>query len=69
MDEKKSMRLSTLIALIRNEIGRREKAVEKQEQEFDKLEQFGRLNCLILHGNDPSRFCTYSLLQRFPYWL
>ena len=46
------MKLSTLIASIRDEIGRLEKAVEKQEQELDELEQYGQPNCRILHGNN-----------------
>ena len=45
------MEHSTLIASIRDEIGRLAKAVEKQEQELDDLKQYGRSNCLILHGN------------------
>ena len=46
------MELSTLIDLIKEEIGRLAKAIEKQEQGLNDLEQYGRSNCLILHEND-----------------
>ena len=45
------MELSTLIDSIKDEIGRLAKAIKKQKQDLDDLEQYGRLNCLILHGN------------------
>ena len=45
-------KLSTLIASIKDEIGRLAKAMEKHEQDLDDLEQYERVNCLILHRND-----------------
>ena len=50
--QEKLVELSTLIASIKDEIGRLAKAMEKQEQDLDDLEQYGRSNCLILHGNN-----------------
>ena len=37
---------------IKDEIGRRAKAIEKQKQDLDDLKQYGRLNCLILNENN-----------------
>ena len=50
--QEKLVALSTLIASIKDEIGRLAKAMEKQEQDLDDLEQYGRSNCLILNGNN-----------------
>ena len=50
--QEKLVELSTLINSIKDEIGRPAKAKEKQEQDLDDLEQYGRSNCLILHGNN-----------------
>ena len=53
--QKKLVELSTLIDSIKDEIGRLAKAMEKQEQDLDDLEQYGRSNCLILHVNNLDR--------------
>ena len=50
--QEKLEELSTLIDSIKDEIERLAKAMEKQEQDLDDLEQYGRSNCLILHGNN-----------------
>ena len=46
------MKLSTIINSIKVEFGQLAKMVEKQEQYLYDLEQHGRSNCLILHGNN-----------------
>ena len=46
------MKLSTIIDSIKVEVGQLAEMVEKQEQYLDDLEQYGRSNCLILHGNN-----------------
>ena len=46
------MKLSTIIDSIKVEVGQLTEMVEKQEQYLDDLEQYGRSNCLILHGNN-----------------
>ena len=46
------MKLSTIIDSINVEVGQFAEMVEKQEQYLDDLEQYGRSNCLILHGNN-----------------
>ena len=46
------MKLSTIIDSIKVEVGQLAEMVEKQEQYLDDLEQYGRFNCLILHGNN-----------------
>ena len=46
------MKLSTIIDSIKIEVGQLAEMVEKQEQYLDDLEQYGRSNCLILHGNN-----------------
>ena len=46
------MKLSTIIDSIKVEVGQLPEMVEKQEQYLDDLEQCGRSNCLILHGNN-----------------
>ena len=45
--QEKLEELSTLIDSIKDEIGRLAKAMEKQEQDLDDLEQYGQSNCLI----------------------
>ena len=45
------MKLSTIDS-IKVEVGQLAEMVEKQEQYLDDLEQYGRSNCLILHGNN-----------------
>ena len=50
--QEKLVELSTLIDSIKDEIGRLAKAMEKPGQDLDDLEQYGRSNCLILHGNN-----------------
>ena len=50
--QEKLVKLSTLIDSIKDEIGRLATAIEKQEQDLDDLEQCGRSNCLLLHGNN-----------------
>ena len=50
--QEKLEELSTLTDSIKDEIGRLAKAMEKQEQDLDDLEQYGQSNCLILHGNN-----------------
>ena len=46
------MKLSTIIDSIKVEVGQLAEMVEKQEQYLDDLEQYGRSNCFILHGNN-----------------
>ena len=46
------MKLSTITDSIKVEVGQLAEMVEKQEQYLDDLEQYGRSNCLILHGNN-----------------
>ena len=46
------IKLSTIIDSIKVEVGQLAEMVEKQEQYLDDLEQYGRSNCLILHGNN-----------------
>ena len=46
------MKLSTIIDSIKVEVGQLAEMMEKQEQYLDDLEQYGRSNCLILHGNN-----------------
>ena len=50
--QEKLVELSTLIDSIKDKIGRVAKAMEKQEQDLDDLEQYGRSNCHILHANN-----------------
>ena len=50
--QEKLEELSTLIDSIKDEIGRLAKAMKKQEQDLNDLEQYGRSNCLILHGSN-----------------
>ena len=45
-------KLSTIIDSIKVEVGQLAEMVEKQEQYLDDLEQYGRSNCLILHGSN-----------------
>ena len=46
------MKLSTIIDSIKVEVGQLAEMMEKQEQYLDDLEQYGRSNCLLLHGNN-----------------
>ena len=46
------LKLSTIIDSIKVEVGQLAEMVEKQEQYLDDFEQYGRSNCLILHGNN-----------------
>ena len=46
------MKLSTIIDSIKVAVRQLAEMVEKQEQYLDDLEQYGRSNCFILHGNN-----------------
>ena len=50
--EQQLLELSTVIESIKDEVGRLAEMMEKHEQDLDDLEQYGRSNCLILHGNN-----------------
>ena len=50
--QEKLVELSALIDSFKDEIGRLSKAMEKQEQDLNDLEQYGQSNCLILRGNN-----------------
>ena len=55
------LELSTIIDSIKDEVGWLTEMVEKLKQYLDDLEQYGRSNCLILHGNNID--CRISIMD------
>ena len=63
------MKLSTIIDSIKVEVGQLAEMVEKQEQYLDDLEQYGRSNCLILHGNNIDHRISSIDVEKYEYVL